>query len=257
VISHNAANYTAWQYRRRCLDELHKQSTPEQRLEAWRQELCFCDEQCRNNMKNYQVWFHRRTCVERLGEVGSEMEFVAEILEEDSKNYHAWGHRQWVLRRFGVWEHELAYVEKLIRQDVRNNSAWNQRYFVLSQTADLRSLELVIAEVQYAISQIELAPNNPSPWSFLKGLTQPVGFESVPQVKALCERLSHFKSPGASGEGASGVCVNALALLVDVLQGEGSAEAIARAHSICMQLQEIDSIRAKYWQWRRQHPNVK
>ena len=55
VISHNAANYTAWQYRRRCLDELHKQSTPEQRLEAWRQELCFCDEQCRNNMKNYQV----------------------------------------------------------------------------------------------------------------------------------------------------------------------------------------------------------
>jgi hypothetical protein len=55
VIDHNAANYTAWQYRRTCMKEVHKDSSPEARRTAWQQELAYISEQCLNNMKNYQV----------------------------------------------------------------------------------------------------------------------------------------------------------------------------------------------------------
>ena len=100
VIELNAANYTAWQYRRKCLDELHAAAEPEARRDAWKRELEFCTEAVRQNMKNYQVWFHRRSCVERVGDATGELAFVAEVLAEDAKNYHAWGHRQWVLKPF-------------------------------------------------------------------------------------------------------------------------------------------------------------
>ena len=45
VIDHNAANYTAWQYRRQCVARLHVDAPEEQRLAAWREELDFCTEQ--------------------------------------------------------------------------------------------------------------------------------------------------------------------------------------------------------------------
>lgn len=55
AINLNAANYTAWQYRRKCLDVLHADKSEEDRKHVWQEEQAFADEQCRNNMKNYQV----------------------------------------------------------------------------------------------------------------------------------------------------------------------------------------------------------
>ena len=142
VIQHNAANYTAWQYRRTCLGELHKAASEEARRDAWRQEKDYCTVQCLRNMKNYQVWFHRRACA--IGMSGAadgagtpnadareEMDFVASIIREDNKNYHAWGYRQWALAHFSkdfpaFWDEELTFVNTLIESDLRNNSAWNQ-----------------------------------------------------------------------------------------------------------------------------------
>lgn len=142
VIQHNAANYTAWQYRRTCLGELHKAASEEARRDAWRQEKDYCTVQCLRNMKNYQVWFHRRACA--IGMSGAadgagtpnadareEMDFIASIIREDNKNYHAWGYRQWALAHFSkdfpaFWDEELTFVNTLIESDLRNNSAWNQ-----------------------------------------------------------------------------------------------------------------------------------
>lgn len=118
VISHNAANYTAWQYRRRCINELNaaKLSLHKARIVSWRAELTYCTEQCLTNTKNYQVWFHRRVCIGAIGDATDELAFVARVLEEDAKNYHAWGHRQWVLRTFGDWAAELTFVNGLLIQ---------------------------------------------------------------------------------------------------------------------------------------------
>jgi protein farnesyltransferase/geranylgeranyltransferase type-1 subunit alpha len=243
VIEHNAANYTAWQYRRQCLRELYRDATDEERIAAWREELAYCSEQCMNNTKNYQVWFHRRACVGNMGDATGELDFVASVLEDDSKNYHAWGHRQWVLKQFDLWADELSYIDRLLEEDVRNNSAWNQRYFVLKATTDLTSTATVASEVDYTLTHIAKAPSNQSPWAFLKGLVQPLGYLKYPQVREACERLgANDGTPGATP------CLPALAMLVDILLESGET---VRAAELCAQLASADQIRERYWQWRR------
>ncbi|KAL1522563.1 hypothetical protein AB1Y20_017548 [Prymnesium parvum] len=260
AIALNAANYTAWQFRRRCLTELHAASSEEQRLAAWRDELEFCDEQCRNNMKNYQVWFHRRACVEQVGEPQKELQFIEEILAEDAKNYHAWGHRQWALRTYSLWADELSFVERLIKEDLRNNSAWNQRYYVLQHTTDIKSPEVVKAEIAFASKWIEIEPNNDSSWAYLKGIVRPVGYSAYPEVQQMCERLAAGALDEAAGptqEGdASKICLNALSLLVDILQAQNTPKGTARAEALCKQLQRLDPIRINYWIWRAQQPRA-
>ena len=247
VIEHNAANYTAWQFRRRCIRELHKgEGQAEARTEAWRQELLYCTEQCLNNMKNYQVWFHRRACVAALAEPSGELPFVAKVLAEDSKNYHAWGHRQWVLKTYGIWEGEIAYIDSLLATDLRNNSAWNQRFYVLRHTVDLTDAKAVAPEVEVALGYIERVPSNSSPWAFMRGLVEPIGYAAFPQVRAACERLSNVTTTGET----TTPCLEALAMLVDIHLEHGAARDPARARAICEDLARRDCIRERFWRWR-------
>ena len=95
----------------------------------------------------------------------------------------AGGHRQWVLKTYSVWEHEVDYIDSLLATDVRNNSAWNQRFYVLSHTLDLKDREVVSREIDYALTHIARAPGNTSPWAFLKGLAEPIGYATFPQVQ--------------------------------------------------------------------------
>jgi len=243
VIDHNAANYTAWQFRRKCIKEMTKQATEEERKAAWKGELQYCTEQCEQNMKNYQVWFHRRACV---GEINSgqyaELDFVASVLREDSKNYHAWGHRQWVIKHFNLWSQELQYVDCLLDDDVRNNSAWNQRYYVHKNTTGVSSVDLVASEVAYALKHIARATSNPSPWAYLKGLVEPLGYDKFPQVRQACERLC------AESMAAGSACLPAQAMMVDILQASGQ---LLKAAEVCAQLASQDTIRERYWHWRK------
>jgi len=252
VINQNAANYTAWQYRRRCIFTLYKDASPQERDAVWRAELAYCAEVCLQNLKNYQVWFHRRCCVEQLQDASKELAFVAQALAEDAKNYHAWGHRQWTLKTFGLWADELDFVTSLLEQDACNNSAWNQRYFVLSRTADLESRELLEREVAYALAYMRRSPSNQSPWNYIRGLLEPVGFGAVPQVRAVCEELAASSDAFDEGESAPRpACANALALLLEIQQASGTAADTEAAARTCEALERVDPIRVAYWRWRK------
>ena len=175
VIEHNAANYTAWQYRRTCLKELHKGSSAEQRRKAWEDEKAYCTEQCTNNPKNYQVWFHRRACVLGMSEAAAELKLATtqDAIESSTSSPRSSPTRTrtitWatgrVLQHSAPLAAELDFVDALLESDLRNNSAWNQRYFVLQHTADLASADLVSREIDYALRYIQRALSNASPWS--------------------------------------------------------------------------------------------
>jgi len=169
------------------------------------------------------------------------------MIDEDAgKNYHAWAHRQWVIETYGLWDNELEFIDNALKLDLRNNSAWNQRYFVISKWKKL-AREVIQGEIQYAIRYINKAPNNQSPWAYLKGLlldpkdNNKFRFEEFPEVKDACLALKD-KFVG---------CAHAVALLVEIYAQENTPESKERARELCNNLAtNLDNTRAKYWNYR-------
>eukprot|EP00005_Dracoamoeba_jomungandri_P007313 CAMPEP_0174262900 /NCGR_PEP_ID=MMETSP0439-20130205/16061_1 /TAXON_ID=0 /ORGANISM="Stereomyxa ramosa, Strain Chinc5" /LENGTH=268 /DNA_ID=CAMNT_0015347939 /DNA_START=45 /DNA_END=851 /DNA_ORIENTATION=- len=232
AIKLNAANYTAWWYRRLILESLDADVDKE--LE-WTQRIAL------KNPKNYQIWYHRRVLVERSNNPSAELKFTEIMLDEDSKNYHAWAHRQWVLQNYGLWDDELSFTEAMIKKDIRNNSAWNQRYFVLSCTKDINDLALKKDEIDYAFSIIQRSPNNASPWNYMKGMFKGIKFSDIDGFKETIEScLSKYP-----------ICPHVYSLLVDIYEQEETEESLNTAIEYCGKLEKnFANIQAKYWIYR-------
>jgi protein farnesyltransferase/geranylgeranyltransferase type-1 subunit alpha len=173
VIKLNPANYTAWQYRIKCLVELKADM---------REELAFAVELSEDNPKCYQVWQHRRAVVSVLGSPENELAATAAYLREDTKNYHTWSYRQWLLRTFGgasAWAQDLRDTAGLlVALDVRNNSLWNQRSFLLTRCfpAALASPSVVRAELAFVFFCIHRVSLSESAWVYLDSLVRAPGF---------------------------------------------------------------------------------
>jgi protein farnesyltransferase/geranylgeranyltransferase type-1 subunit alpha len=120
---------------------------------------------------------HRRIIVIALNDPSRELPFTTRALAFDSKNYHTWAYRQWALSHFypdedkhtDIWSGELEFAKHLLTTDVRNNSAWNHRWFTVFERSKPASEEDVEREIAYTKKKLELAPNNPSAWNYLRG----------------------------------------------------------------------------------------
>ncbi|KAL6067607.1 Protein farnesyltransferase/geranylgeranyltransferase type-1 subunit alpha [Balamuthia mandrillaris] len=234
VIKLNAANYTAWYYRRLVLEALDSDVTKEL---GWTAAIAA------DNPKNYQIWYHRRALVERTRDPSLELDFTAQMIDEDSKNYHAWAHRQWVLQTFGLWDGELVYIDQKLQEDRRNNSAWNQRYFVIANTKDSSSIPVREEEIKYALSYVQKAPNNPSPWHYLKGQFRGIRFGDIAWVKDTCVEYKE-RYPTTP---------HAPSLLVDIYEEEDTVESLTAALQECQLLAEkLVPHHKKYWNYRTQ-----
>ena len=266
VIDLNAANYTAWHFRRRCLQAIGSDGS------VYRAELEYVSGIAGDNPKNYQIWYHRRVIAEQLeGSSEGELAYTAGVLAEDSKNYHAWSHRQWVVRHCGCWEEEMLFVESMLKEDVRNNSAWNQRWFVVhgrrsdaaggsggdegdsssaSQEEVVRvglNADLVRAELEFAFRATSQAPKNQSPWSYIEGLMRGRDYVDFPQIR---DHLTSLEVGGVQDSPPMCAC------WINVLESSGTSEDATRARAICQDLEtRLDTVRAKYWVYRQ--ANVK
>jgi protein farnesyltransferase/geranylgeranyltransferase type-1 subunit alpha len=241
-IQLNPANYTVWYFRREVLKDLKTDLS---------EELDFMDDIINRHNKNYQVWHHRKCICEMMGDASREKKFTQEILELDSKNYHAWQHRQWVVKSFNDWEGEIEYTDILIHDDVRNNSAWNHRHFVISNTSGWNDTKVIDREVDYTLGKIKLAPNNESPWNYLRGVLDRQGLNSVPRVTIFCQDMLE-KPPNAK------VSPHLVGFIIDAIEerlekrqeaGGGDEESLLiKATTLCDQLaKEWDPIRVNYW----------
>ncbi|GBG34638.1 Protein farnesyltransferase/ geranylgeranyltransferase type-1 subunit alpha [Hondaea fermentalgiana] len=247
VIAGNAANYTAWFFRRECLKALG---------EDLKKELEFATNAALRSPKNYQIWYHRRAVVEMLGDGSDELEFTEEILMDDSKNYHAWSHRQFALQRFDLWDGEIAFVEKLLQMDVRNNSAWNQRWFVVKNTTGFDDAEIRERELTFAWTQAKRAPNNESPFNYLRGIIRLPSFVEVSLVRNELDGLLHYVKASSEGHPNKQNPPPLLGFAVDFYGANGEP---GLATELCDSLAaEHDPIRRKYWAYRREQltPNA-
>lgn len=111
--------------------------------------------------------------MDQLSDPSGESAFISQMFDKDAKNYHVWSYRQWLVTRFSLpATDELPFIEALLQQDIRNNSAWNHRFFVVfGGPASVAAIPADIArrELDYAHSAIRTAPQNQSPWNYLRG----------------------------------------------------------------------------------------
>ncbi|KAB2568807.1 Protein farnesyltransferase/geranylgeranyltransferase type-1 subunit alpha [Lasiodiplodia theobromae] len=238
IIASNPAHYTVWLYRAKIVLSLEKDL---------HEELAWLNAAALRNLKNYQIWHHRQTIVDTLGDVTGEQAFVARMLAKDAKNYHVWSYRQWLVRRFGLWAEdsgELEAVEALLREDVRNNSAWNHRWFLVfgSDAENLSQKKILDREMDYAKAAVELAPQNPSPWNYLRGI---VRYAKLPlsTLKDFAEQYASIEKPDEVSSS------HALDLLADIYSEESSKENAAKALDLLAQ--RYDPIRENYWNYRK------
>ncbi len=179
------------------------------------------------------------------------------MFASDAKNYHVWSYRQWLVRRFDLWDGaELDDVSSLLEFDVRNNSAWNYRWFVVfgrdavggegqavgeSGGAGEVTEEVVDREIRVAKDAIALAPQNQSPWNYLRGVFRRAG-RSLELERAFAEGFADLQRPDEVRSS------HALDFLVDVYAAIGMKDEARRA--LRLLADRFDPIRKNYWEYR-------
>lgn len=252
VIKVNYGCYTAWYYRRKCLDQI---GTPED----WKWESKFLNSIGVALEKNYQIWHHRRCIVQTTGDYSKEKEFLEEIFESDDKNYHAWSYRIWLVQHFNLYDGELEFITKMINENPMNNSAWSYRYFIIAKAKEFTK-ETVQEELNYALKIIkEFKLDNEAPWVYLRGYLARSQEEAERSIKTSSKRIIITEFPFLKEEcenmakehleGESGYRF-VIILLLDYLIAENNT---SKATEFCDLLGEkYDPIRANYWLFRKQ-----
>ncbi|RVX72298.1 hypothetical protein B0A52_04503 [Exophiala mesophila] len=279
IIAMNPAHYTVWLYRAECLKKVWKREGLDVQ-DGVTEELQWLEGISEKNLKNYQIWHHRQLLLSLMPSLpANETDFLARILSFDTKNYHVWSYRQWLCRRFPDpllnTDMELQAMDTMLTDDVRNNSAWNHRYFVCFGAEELRVIEeqqqpsgsganrrqvlekdrgllsvtdeeIVQREINYAKDRIYWAPQNASPWNYLRGVLKRAGME-LGDMQVFCERLVG----GQDGDLLSEQNVkssHALDWLAEIYRRDSNL----KRSRVCLTAlaTKWDPVRRKYWEYR-------
>ena len=167
------------------------------------------------------------------------------MFEKDAKNYHVWSYRQWLVRHFGLWDdaEEWSECERWLRRDIRNNSAWHFRWFLVFARDAAVSEEDIQREEEFAKDAIGLAPQNESPWNYLRGV-----HKKAQKPLALLEEFARQFADLDEKEKVRSS--HALDVLADIYAGEEGKEKEA-TKALDLLAQKYDPIRANYWNYRK------
>lgn len=262
IISMNPAHYTVWLYRFKIISTLDLPVPDEM---AWLNEVAL------TYLKNYQIWHHRQLLMdhyhpqiaadpEQVAKLArSETQFIITMLAEDTKNYHVWSYRQYLVRKLSLFNlAELLSTQNLIEDDVRNNSAWSHRFLVVFSDPEKSTegshptehdpkvpAEVLDREVAYAKEKILVAPQNQSPWNYLRGVLAKGG-RKMSEVKEFAEGFVD----GLDTEDEEVRSSHALDCLAEAYLEEGDKEKA----TLCLKrlAERWDPVRAGYWRYREQ-----
>lgn len=204
----------------------------------------------------------------------TEIPFLSLMFSIDAKNYHVWSYRQWLVRHFSLWDSELPTINTLLTQDVYNNSAWNHRWFVLfcrrvdpglhsikatPGIFDPEDKDLVEEEIIYVKEKIYVAPQNQSPWTYLRAILR---HTSTPLSNLLSFAegfvtpdlllLLHSKNNNNNYDDSTEKQIkssHALDFLADAYAEQGEKEKASKVLELLGT--KADPIRRNYWEFRR------
>lgn len=240
-----ASHYTTWHYRFDIVKHLG--------LDLFA-ELDWCEEVALDNEKNYQIWNYRQLIVSAILALPNAARFdphrenpvMAVMLDLDPKNHHVWAYRKWLVERcdrFGDAD-EMAYVEAHLARDVRNNSAWVHRFFLVFGAPALEKgpdAAVCARERQFAEEKINLCPQNPLAWTYLRGAHARSG---APLADLRLVALKYVRL----GETPEVESTFALEMLAAIAEAEGDVEAAKGYFGLLAET--YDPIRANYWAYR-------
>jgi protein farnesyltransferase/geranylgeranyltransferase type-1 subunit alpha len=233
-----------------------------------RKEIEWLNPTALRHQKNYQIWHHRQTIVDKIGSPEGEQDFVAQMFALDQKNYHVWSYRQWLVKRFDLWDAgELEAIEEMLKTDVRNNSAWNHRWFIVfgRDPKTFEDKERVRREVEYVSNHlifsiflpnaqhrfsknaIRLAPQNQSPWNYLRGLIRQAHGPAAISLASFMNFALEFASIDDPDNISSS---HALDLLADIYANEENKNEEA-SKALDLLASRYDPIRENYWNYRK------
>lgn len=262
IIEMNPAHYTVWLYRAAIIFAM-KLPIPD--------EIVWLNQVALEHLKNYQIWHHRHLLVDNYYPIiandaeavaafgASEREFLQQILAEDTKNYHVWSYRSYLIEKLGLWDvpEELSSIAAMIDDDVRNNSAWSHRFFLTfsspaNSTPGTAATEydptapaaIIDREVEYAKEKIALAPQNQSPWNYLRGVLIKGG-----RKLGTVEDFAEGFITGLGSDNEDVKSSHALDLLAEIYAEKGDK----KQAELCLRrlAEKWDRIRAGYWEWRK------
>ncbi|KAF2752813.1 farnesyltransferas-like protein [Pseudovirgaria hyperparasitica] len=238
IIRMNPAHYTVWLYRCKIIFTLNKSLCNE--IE-WVNNISL------KYLKNYQIWHHRQTIIDKLGSAEGETAFIDQMLEKDAKNYHVWSYRQWLVKRFDLWNQmELDFVKKLLEQDLRNNSAWNHRFFVVfgkPNTSAPTDKAILGREKTFAEEAIRKAPQNQSPWNYLRGIYR----QSKESIVELSPFVREFCGINENDLVQSSHALDVFA----EIHGDIPETQLMAAKALDLLAMRYDPIRVNYWNYRK------
>lgn len=234
-----AAHYTTWQYRFTIVKEIKRDLF---------EELDWCELVALENEKNYQIWHYRQLIIEEILKdekaaekfnYHREYPILRAMLEEDSKNHHVWSYRKWFVERFSLHEtvEELQFVESMLDTDLRNNSAWTHRFYLKFGHVDWK--KNVEPEIEYAKLKIEVCPQNPSSWNYLRGIYRKAG-RDVEELRLFCAPLADTKAKEIKSSFA-------LETLGDIERSAGDKDAASECYRLLAEV--YDPIRKNYWEY--------
>jgi len=183
---------------------------------------------------------------------------MTQMFEQDGKNYHVWSYRQYLCWKLDMFnETELRSIEDLLRRDVRNNSAWSHRFFVVFSdpkyaTRGSKATEhdpkipdgVLKREIEFAEAATFEAPQNQSPWNYLRGVLRKGGRK----LGSLEWFAGEFVKIG-EGEEEDVKSSHALDLLADIWAEKG--ENVKADKALRLLGDKYDRVRKNYWDWKR------
>lgn len=220
-------------------------------------EVEFINKMFEQDAKNYHVWSYRQWLVRRFSlwddkpsttSSSTKSKTPTQSSEQAENGESASGPEG-----AGAAQGELTEIERLLDLDVRNNSAWNHRFFLINgrdeqdprkssteQNTRLRSDPATLSrEIAFAKSAIRKAPQNQSPWNYLRGTLTRAG-EPLSSIRGFAEEFASLDEEDKVRSS------HALEVVAEVLAAEkGQKEKAGKAYDLLAI--KFDPIRANYW----------